>query len=99
MNTLCVATKDYPEEEIKMIQFIIGMFAVIGLIVVAYVVYLWFSTPAQETEAYTEEEKFLADLLIMKNDLDADMFATKKEIIEELEKHTPTDNYFDGDIM
>ena len=82
-----------------MIQFIIGMFAVIGLVVVAYVVYLWFSTPAQEVEVYTEEEKFLADLLIMKNDLDADMFATKKEIIEELEKHTPTDNYFDGDVM
>ena len=36
---------------------------------------------------YTEEERFYADLLLKKNELDADAFQTRKDMFDEALKH------------
>lgn len=36
-----------------------------------------------KTPAYTEEEQFYANLLLRKNDLDADAFATRRAMFDE----------------
>ncbi|GFH43502.1 hypothetical protein Hs30E_20490 [Lactococcus hodotermopsidis] len=62
------------------------IFSVVVL-VLAILAWFWLFSEKPEkspTDNFTEEEKFYADLLLMKNDLDADAFETSKQMLAEV---------------
>lgn len=67
----------------------------IGILSIVYIGWLLSKLETHEKEPeYTEKEKFYAELLLMKHDLDADAFATKKQILDEL-NNQPQEDFFD----
>lgn len=69
----------------------IGLFTLagIGLLAIVLVSYLElnYRTKTSKEPEYTEEEKFYAELLLMKQDLDADAFRTRQAMHQEFERH------------
>ena len=76
---------------------IIGI-TLLALGLVSLVLVFWYYLDERNTQArkyyrqnqesnYTEEEQFYANLLLKKNELDADAFQTRKDMFDEALKH------------
>lgn len=79
----------------------IALYVLAGIGVLTIVLFGWivFSNPKTEvTEKepeYTEEEKLYAELLLMKHDIDADAFATKKQMMEEINAQNQEGSFYE----
>ncbi len=81
----------------------IVLYALAGIGVLAIVLGAWFlyeisqieppkteNKPEPKQEAFTAEERFLAELLLAQNDIRNDAFATSQEMTREARKQPPT---------
>lgn len=69
-------------------NYIIWGLAIVGALSLAFIAWAtWIirtSDKQNQQPEYTEEEKLYAELLLMKHDLDADAYATRKKMMEEV---------------